>query len=184
MESVHNITNSDDQSNFSCLCQNLVATILFLGFSKTFDSIHRGKTEQILQAYGLPRETVTAMMLYNNMKEKVRLLDGDTHFIVAGVLHGDTLAPYLFIIYPDCILGSRWRFLHIKMVALWNLLTISPTSEQSYGRRKWTRRHEFKSWTRLIAFHIALIPLVKVWIQLFSLQLWVNSRTDRVLQPW
>ena len=40
-----------------------------------------------------------------------------------------------------------------------------------YHRRKWTRRHEFKSWTRLIAFHIALIPLGKVWIQLFSLQL-------------
>ena len=47
-----------------------------------------------------------------------------------------------------------------------------------YRRRKWTRRHEFKSWTRLIAFHIALMPLGKVWIQLFSLQLWVNSRTD------
>ena len=30
-----------------------------------------------------------------------------------------------------------------------------------YRRRKWTRRHEFKSWTRLIAFHIALIPLGK-----------------------
>ena len=53
-----------------------------------------------------------------------------------------------------------------------------------YRRRKWTRRQEFKSWTRLIAFHIALIPLGKVWIQLFSLQQWVNSRTDWVLQPW
>ena len=30
----------------------------------------------------------------------------------------------------------------------------------------------------LIAFHIALIPLGKVWIQSFSLQLWVKSRTD------
>ena len=47
-----------------------------------------------------------------------------------------------------------------------------------YRRKKWTRRHEFKSWTSLIAFHIALIPLGKVWIQLFSLQLWVNSRAD------
>ena len=53
-----------------------------------------------------------------------------------------------------------------------------------YRRRKWTRRHEFKSWTRLIAFHIALIPLGSVWIQLFSLQLWVNSRADWILQPW
>ena len=47
-----------------------------------------------------------------------------------------------------------------------------------YRRRKWTRRHKFKSWTRLVAFHIALIPLEKVWIQLFSFQQWVNSRAD------
>ena len=32
-----------------------------------------------------------------------------------------------------------------------------------YRRKKWTRWHEFKSWARLIAFHIALIPLGKVW---------------------
>ena len=30
----------------------------------------------------------------------------------------------------------------------------------------------------LIAFHIVLIPLGKIWIQLLSLQLWVNSRAD------
>ena len=33
---------------------------------------------------------------------------------------------------------------------------------KGYRRRKCTRRHEFKSWTRLVAFHIALIPLGKV----------------------
>ena len=33
-----------------------------------------------------------------------------------------------------------------------------------YRRRIWTGWHEFKSWTRLSAFHIALIPLGKVWI--------------------
>ena len=53
-----------------------------------------------------------------------------------------------------------------------------------YRRRKWTRRHEFKSWTRLIAFHIALIPLGKLRIQLFSLQLWINIKTEWVLQTW
>ena len=47
-----------------------------------------------------------------------------------------------------------------------------------YRCRIWTRRHKFKSWTWLIAFHIALIPSGKVWIQLFSLQLWLNSRAD------
>ena len=53
-----------------------------------------------------------------------------------------------------------------------------------YRHRKWTRWHEFKSWTRLIAFHIALISWGTVWILLFSLQLWVKSRADWVLQPW
>ena len=31
-----------------------------------------------------------------------------------------------------------------------------------YRCSKWIRQHEFKPWTRLIAFHIALIPLGKV----------------------
>ena len=39
-----------------------------------------------------------------------------------------------------------------------------------------------KKWTRLIAFHKAIIRLGMVWIQLFSLQLWVNSRADWFLQ--
>ena len=47
-----------------------------------------------------------------------------------------------------------------------------------YRCRKWTRRDEFKFWIRLIIFHIELIPLGKVWIQLFSFQVWENSRTQ------
>ena len=81
--------------------KNLQATLLFVDFTKAFDSIDRGKMEQILQAYGLPKETVAAItILYRNTKVKVRSPDGDTEYfdIVAGVLLGDTLAPYLFII--------------------------------------------------------------------------------------
>ena len=84
--------------------KNLEVTILFVGFSKAFDSIYREKMEQMLLAYSLPKETVTAIMMLNkNTKVKVRSLDGDTDFfyIVAGVLQGDTLAPYLFIICLD-----------------------------------------------------------------------------------
>ena len=78
--------------------KNLLATLLYVDFTKVFDSIHRGKMEQILQAYGLPKETVAAItILYRNTKVKVRSPDGDTEYfdIVAGVLQGDTLAPYL-----------------------------------------------------------------------------------------
>ena len=72
-------------------------------------SIHRGKMEQILLAYGLTEETVAEItILYSNTKVKVRLQDGDTKYfdIVAGVLQGDTLAPYLFIICLDYVLRT------------------------------------------------------------------------------
>ena len=89
--------------------KNLEATILFVDFTTAFDFIHRGKIEQILLTYGLPKETVTAiMMLQRNTKLKVRSPDGDTDYfdIVAGVLQGDTLAPYLFIICIDYVLRT------------------------------------------------------------------------------
>ena len=87
--------------------KNLQATLVFVDFTKAFDSIHRGKMEQILLAYGLPKETVAAIMiLYRNTKVKVRSPDGDTEYfdIVAGVRQGDTLAPYFFIICLDYVL--------------------------------------------------------------------------------
>ena len=89
--------------------KDLLATILFVDFTKAFDSIHRGKMEQILLAYGTPKETVAAIMiLYRNTKVKVRSPDGDTDYfdIVTGVLQGDMKAPYLFIICQDYVLRT------------------------------------------------------------------------------
>ena len=81
--------------------KNLQATLLFVNFTKAFDSIHRGKMEQILLAYGLPKETAAAITIpYRNTKVKVRSPEGDTEYfdIVPEVLQGDTLTPYHFII--------------------------------------------------------------------------------------
>ena len=36
--------------------KNLQATLIFVDFTKAFDSIHRGKMKQILLAYGLPKK--------------------------------------------------------------------------------------------------------------------------------
>ena len=69
--------------------KNLQVTLLFVDFTKAFDSIHRGKMVQILLAYGLPKETVAGIMiLYRNTNVKVRSPDGDTEYfdIVEGVL--------------------------------------------------------------------------------------------------
>ena len=65
--------------------------------------------EQILLAYGILKETVAAVMiLYRNTKVKERSPDGDTKYfdIVVGVLQGDKLAPYLFIICLDYVLRT------------------------------------------------------------------------------
>ena len=61
--------------------KNLQATLLFVDFTKAFDSIHRGKREQILLAYGISKETVAAITILNrNTKVKVRSRDGDTEY--------------------------------------------------------------------------------------------------------
>ena len=65
--------------------------------------------EQILLAYGLPKETLAVItILYRNTKMKVHSLDGDTEYfdVVAGVIQGDTLAPYIFIICLDYVLRT------------------------------------------------------------------------------
>ena len=77
--------------------------------------------EQILLVYVLLKETVAATMIhYRNTKVKVHSPDGDTDYfdIVAGVLQGDTLAPYLFIICQDYMLRTSINKIKEKVFEL------------------------------------------------------------------
>ena len=59
---------------------------------------------KILRAYGLAEQLVSAIgILYTGTKAKVLSPDGETEFfkILAGVLQGDTLAPFIFTIMID-----------------------------------------------------------------------------------
>ena len=59
---------------------------------------------EILLAYGISAKIVLAInVLYTNTEAQVLSPDGDTEFfeILAGVLQGDTLAPFLLIISLD-----------------------------------------------------------------------------------
>ena len=88
---------------------NIQITLLYVAFSKEFQSINKGKMKQLLLALNLPKVTVIAiMMLYSNPKSKFRSADGHRDFflIVAGALQADTLAPYLFIICLNYVLKT------------------------------------------------------------------------------
>ena len=82
----------------------LAAVITFIDFRKAFDSIHRGRLIEILHAYGVPDKLVQAIgASYARTRAKVCSPDGETDYfdISAGVLQGDTLAPFLFIVALD-----------------------------------------------------------------------------------
>ena len=84
--------------------ENLSCVLTFIDFRKAFDTIHHGKLMEILRAYGVPGKIVSAIAAtYSETWAKVRTPDGDTEpfEILAGVLQGDTLALFLFIVALD-----------------------------------------------------------------------------------
>ena len=80
---------------------DMEAILTFIDFRKAFDSIDRGRMFQILIAYGIPPDIVAAIsVMYENTSASVITPEGKTEqfAIDTGVLQGDTLAPFLFII--------------------------------------------------------------------------------------
>ena len=63
----------------------------------------------ILKAYGIPEELVTAIsIMYEDTTAKVITPDGETETfkILVGVLQGDTLAPYIFVIVFEYVMRT------------------------------------------------------------------------------
>ena len=84
--------------------RNLPAVLTFIDFKKAFDSIHRGKMFKIISAYGIPeRLELSIKHVYTNTKAKMLSPNGETAMFdtLSGVLQGETLAPFLFIVVLD-----------------------------------------------------------------------------------
>ena len=82
---------------------------IFIDFSKAFDSINWTVMERVLALYHVPSELVELiMMMYRGSAAVVKTKDGESTPIPlsVGVLQGDTLAPYLFIIMVDYVMRN------------------------------------------------------------------------------
>ena len=74
---------------------NIEVILICIDFKKAFDTIHRGKLT--ILKYGIPEELVTAIsIMYEDTTAKVITPDKDTFNMIACVLQGDTLAPYMY----------------------------------------------------------------------------------------
>lgn len=92
--------------------KNLPLAMVFIDFSKAFDSIHRERMFRILEAYGIPSSIVDAIkLIYENSSAQVLTPDGETSFfdITSGIFQGDTLAPFLFIVVLDYTLKQAFN---------------------------------------------------------------------------
>ena len=85
----------------------LPLVVTFIDFKKAFDSINRKVMFAVLRHYGIPHAVVNAIsVLYKNSKSAV-MVDGglsDPFNVTTGVLQGDVLAPFLFVVLVDYLL--------------------------------------------------------------------------------
>ena len=91
----------------ACRTQKRSATIVFVDFRKAFDTINRGTFQPILTHYGVPQSLIDdVLQMYDGTSASVSTSHGDTESFTttSGVLQGDTLSPFLFIILMDYIL--------------------------------------------------------------------------------
>ena len=116
------------------LAKNLEATILFVEFTKAFDSIHRGKMEQILLTNSLPKETATAdyAVLLTNAPTQAKTLLQSLEQAAAGIgFHVNTCKTEYMCFNQrgdfSTLNGSSLKLVDKFTTYLWN--SVSSTDE-------------------------------------------------------
>ena len=93
----------------ACRTRKRSIVAVFVDFSKAFDCVDRKALENILAFYNVHTSFIKAIMsLYTCTTACVRTTSGctDEFDTTSGVLQGDTLAPYLFVIVMDYIMRT------------------------------------------------------------------------------
>jgi hypothetical protein len=85
----------------TCRTRHKSVSRVFVDFSKVFGIVSRSAIREILSVYGVPRILITAIMdLYIDTFAFVQIGSERTKEFSSssGVLQGDTLAPFLFVV--------------------------------------------------------------------------------------
>ena len=167
--------------------KNLKAALLFVDFSKAFDSIHKGKMEQILLTCGLPKDTVTAItMLYKNTTVMVSL-----HYIYKDILvicrrqigssyENNSMRMWHTVLSGDRVSrkqtfqGFGGKISSVTLAFIRHLAINPAVSALDKGRRYFLKR---KPWVDLFLFflhHPAWMPGMCVRTHIFS-QWWISK---------
>ena len=89
--------------------QNYPIVGVFVDFSKAFDSVSWTALRSILEQWNVPKELIDAIFsVMNGHQIIIKTEDGlsDPISVHAGVLQGDTLAPFLFVVALDFVLRA------------------------------------------------------------------------------
>ena len=85
----------------------LSLVVTFIDFKKAFDSINRKVMFAVLRHYGIPEAVVNAISVLHKNSKSVVMVDrglSDPFDVTTGVLQGDVLAPFLFVVLVDYLL--------------------------------------------------------------------------------
>jgi len=105
MRQLHTLVNVLSDAKLSE--QNLF--MLYIDFSSAFNTIDHGKLLQIMYDLGFPTDAINVIEdLYTNATTQVKLPMGKTDAVLInrGTIQGDSLSPFLFLIFMEPLL--RW----------------------------------------------------------------------------
>ena len=88
----------------TCRVTNITASLVFVDFQKAFDTLHRSSIPVILSQYNVPNCLISDIIqMYSDTSACVSMELGLTEWFKTtyGVLQGDSLSPYLFIVLLD-----------------------------------------------------------------------------------
>ena len=88
----------------TCRATNMTASLVFADFRKAFDTFHRSSISVILSQYNVPIFLISDItQMYSDTSACVSTELGPTEWFktTSGVIQGDTLSPYRFIVLLD-----------------------------------------------------------------------------------